>query len=199
METTQDVFDVCQIKLSSLFFETSVEIDNVGVITEMMWNYVVDFKYNERRFEISDQVDKLPPNHLIITTKDKFLCKYNDSDGIWEDPKITQLNRFVNSLKELWPNRKPEEFHSILFKHPSDNSKRIYLYISVDSLTTMGLNASFEKIGYDFFMADFTEPLSLDKINKWSIDNRSMDNRSIDNKNQQTTKRSENSSKSFWS
>lgn len=173
-ETSQDLLNVCVMGSIGFGLKSKVEVDSVGFITDEMWKKVVDFKFNERRPDSTSEtngINGLPPNHLIITNRNDSLFSsryesYSD-DGIWENPKIVQLNQFVGSLKKLWPDRNPDEFHSIIFKHPSDD-KTFYLYVHVKSLTKMCLNASFKKIGYDFIKAEFKEELSLDKLNQFS-------------------------------
>ena len=139
-ETSKDLVDICLLELDNIWLESIVEtssVASVDEVTDEMWKNVVEFKFNERKPNAINATNGLPLHHLIITPKD---VSNWESDGIWENPQIVQLNQFVKSVKKLWPNRKSSEFHSIVFKHPSD-SKRFYLYLSVDSLTTMALNS----------------------------------------------------------
>lgn len=165
-ETSTNIKVVCEMILKYVLWygqsEKSVEIDPDCCVTEEMISQIAEFEYNDSKIvKKAKKVEgtSLPVDHMII-------CCVRDKDfqqmGIYE--------RFKKRFKKLWPNIKEEDFHFIIFKY-QNKEKSIYLYIHVDGLSKMCLNASFDAIGQDFLQSMFRrDDITLENLKLWSID-----------------------------
>jgi hypothetical protein len=172
-ESSDNMKVVCQMILKYILWgssvETRVEIDNDCCVTQDMMNQMVEFEYNDSR--IVKKFKKiegapLPVDHMIICVRD-----HSNLFGGWSQQiEIGMFERFKKKFKKLWPDIKAENFHFIIFKY-QNKEKSVYLYIHVDGLSNMCLNASFDAIaGQDFLQSAFRDDITLENLKSWSID-----------------------------